>query len=143
MRHMGFPVTDIDKSLRFYMDDLGFEFVCTGHITSEQAKKLLNKDFEFSYYKLSYPIANILELYYISSEHIRKSSENLHSASSLIHIALTVNNIQSYWDKFKGLGCCVSNELMTIDNHKLFFVKDPDGYIVELVEKVGFSEHTR
>lgn len=51
------------------------------------------------------------------------------------HFSVEVDNVTSWFKKFKKAKCAFATDLRTFDNGKrYFFVKDPDGIMIEFME---------
>jgi len=128
IRHIGIVVNDLDIAVKFYLK-LGFKICSLGNLTSKICKKLYgNKGIKgITYIKLKIPSKNcMLELYCLSK------NSNDYNKYSLTHISFTVENINVIWKLLKHYR--ISKEIVLIDNHKLFFARDPDRNLLELVQ---------
>jgi lactoylglutathione lyase len=122
--HTMVRVGDLDKSIKFYADVLGM--------------KLLSKDDyptgKFSLAFLGYDdeaVSSVIELTY------NWGVENYDIGNAYGHIALEVDDVYEATAKIKELGGTVTREAgpMKGGTTVIAFVKDPDGYPIELVEK--------
>lgn len=137
IRHFGICVKDIDRALNFYMDVLGFVLVNRGVLNKEKTKNLIGIDSELSYYKLKLeknPI--LLELYYIRDEKVKQLCTEASFNINLNHMAITVFKIEEWWEKYKDSGRIISKGLLEDNGHKLFFMKDTEDNLIEIVEKI-------
>jgi len=132
IRHSGIVVSDINKSLFFYINILGFRIYNKGTLRKTQAKSLLGLNQCLYYYKLLLG-SNLIELYYFKK--FNRNNKTVFKRQSLNHIAFTVENIQKCWDKINFYKLkIVSNKILTINHHKLFFARDYDDNLIEFVE---------
>ncbi len=123
--HTMIRVLDLDKSIAFYQQALGFEVT---------ARK------EFSDFTLVYlgssesPVELELTL-----NHGR--TEPYTHGSGYGHIAVAVTDVDAEYTRFNALGFAPrdvvefkqGDELLA----KFFFVKDPDGYEIEVLQQMG------
>jgi lactoylglutathione lyase len=137
IRHTGIVVSDIDKSIHFYGDLLGFKvckdmiesgdyidnFSCLAGVKVRTVKMSLgNKDMiELLYYK-SHPE---------SPDYFRKITQ-----IGCSHVALTVDDLDDTYERLSEAGVCFNSPpQFSPDGYaKVTFCKDPDGSLVELEE---------
>lgn len=120
--HTMIRVKDIDKSLKFYTELLGLEL----------AKKLRLEDSTL-YFLSDKEGYTQIELTY-NNEGPEKGYE---IGTGLGHLAFEVDSMDEFTKKLHALGYEYLYEPFNLPDHKLkiAFVKDPDGYEVELIEK--------
>lgn len=139
LSHLGIVIQNPDEMIKFWVDTLGFrlesdfyfenEFLDTVQDLGEKVKlriiRILDKnDFlvEFLVY-LSHPAP--------------VQSDNMLCNCGIRHVAFTVENVDAYYEKVILGGY----EVLSAPQHskdlrsKLFFMKDPEDNLVELVEK--------
>ena len=138
IRHTGIVVKDIDKSIDFYTNLLGFE------ITKDQVEKgeyidifLGIKDVEVRTVKMSLQNGDMLELLNFHS-HPKYNEAAYITRIGCSHFALTVENLDSLFDKLKSEGIHLINPPTKSPDGKakVVFCKDPDGTWIELVEEL-------
>ena len=128
IRHTGLCVNCLVKSIKFY-ERLGFKVINKGWVSSDDALKLHGlPNGSISWVKLATETMQILELF--KSDNNAVYAPGIHGS----HIALSVFNIQESWAFFFDKGLCISQGIVTDNEHKLFFAKDPDGHVIEVVE---------
>ena len=149
MRHAGRAVSDLSEAMKFYSKILGLEVVSKGKLDRYDTLKLLGvEDCDLTYVKLGAKDKNcLLELYYFENENFRslyfnRDSEGEESDEYITvgfeHVSFTVDNIMDIHRKLVENGYMVMSS-PSIDEtctHKLFFVRDNDGNLVELVEVI-------
>ncbi|MFV0499683.1 MAG: VOC family protein [Bacilli bacterium] len=120
MLHTCIRVVDLEKSIKFYKDTLGLE------ITRE--KDHLNEGFKLVY--LSDSLKSFeLELTY------NVGAESYVIGNGYSHLALGVDDLEENHQHFKDMGHEVSAiKGLTKESSKFFFIKDPDGYLIEIIK---------
>ncbi len=115
--HLNIKVKNIEESLNFYTNTLGFKVV--GHFKS------------------------VNELYFVSDGFITyELVQNADgSDSSYTHVAYTSTDIEADFEYFKKLGMTVKDEISHSPNifengAKLFFIKGPGGESIEFMQRL-------
>ncbi|CUN76204.1 VOC family protein [Mitsuokella jalaludinii] len=112
--HNNFNVLDLERSLKFYEEALGFK----------SARKLEGPGFTLAYLSDGGQTQHELELTWI---HGRKEPYNL--GENEFHLAVRTDDFEAAHEKHKAMGCiCFENEEMGI-----YFISDPDGYWIEIL----------
>lgn len=115
--HNNINVLDLEKSVAFYKEALGFEELRRYHAPDGSFTLVYLKD-EISAYAL--------ELTYLRD---RKEPYNL--GDNEIHMAVTTDEFDKAYEHHKNMGCiCYENKEMG-----LYFIADPDGYWTEILPK--------
>lgn len=119
--HTMIRVKDIEKSLKFYTELLNF--------TVAEKRRL-----------------DDCMLYFLSDEsgtcQIELTAndvvEDYNGGNGFGHFAFQVNSLDKFSEKLKNFGCEYLYEPFDLTGHgsKIAFIKDPDGYEIELIEKV-------
>lgn len=156
IRHSAFVTSNVKKMLKLYCDILGFKVVARGKISEEVATMFFShcvlesgKSFYrnaegFEYYKLAHcDNANcLLEFYY------SKKGDYLRGKVGFNHLAITVDDVTELWIKFdvleeNGLNETKNELIGSIskiyqpnDKVRLFFFRDFDGNLIEVVEEL-------
>jgi len=115
MYHVSIAVLDLEKSINFYKEALGFSEI--RRIEGEDGSFILSfMGSEFS--------QGQIELTWYQD---RKEPFNLGENES--HIGIRVDDFDAAYEKHKEMGCiCFENASLGI-----YFIADPDGYWVEIV----------
>ena len=115
MYHSCIAVFDLEKSIKFYEDALGFE----------EVRRISTDDGSFEIVFMSNKgDTTMLELTWY-----RDRREPYDLGDNEIHIGLRVDDFQSALAHHKDMDCvCFENKNMGI-----YFIADPDGYWVEIV----------
>lgn len=126
LRHVGIVVTNEKVAIEFY-NKLGFKFESSGYLSKFQTRIFLDTKTKngLKWIKLAVD-KNILELYIMDKDDI---SSSLYG--ELFHISLTTDNIEEDYKKFEYFAI---SDIQISDKHKLFFMRDPFGNLIEMVE---------
>lgn len=141
IRHIGVVITDVEQSLQFYRDALGFEILKQVDESGTCIDNFLNiQNTNVTTIKMIDPNNNILELLYFNS-HPELSDTNKSRRLSEIgcsHFALTVNDLDSLHSRLKEQGIEFNYPPQVSDdgNVKVAFCRDPDGTYIEMVEEL-------
>ncbi|MHB1315117.1 MAG: VOC family protein [Christensenellales bacterium] len=115
IRHMCITVFDLEKSLKFYEEVLGLQ----------EMKRLVFPDEEKTCVFLTDSMsANLIELMWMKD---RKEPYDL--GDNLGHIGIRVDDIEAARAQHEKMGIVT----MEIDFLGVYFIKDPDGYILEII----------
>ena len=135
-RHTGIIVNDIQKSLYFYRDILGFNVIQDYTDNSDYINKIVGlKNANIHMVKLEAPDRTIIEIVkYIN--HPTGNSENQFYNVGTCHIAFQINDAEKVWEKLNNHDVpVISKPILSSENiAKVFFCIDPDGVRIELVE---------
>jgi catechol 2,3-dioxygenase-like lactoylglutathione lyase family enzyme len=138
LRHTGITVTDIDESIEFYRDILGFEII---RIMDESGEHIDNfsalSNVEVTTVKMRDKSGGMLELLKYKS-HQRQAEIDDITRIGCSHIALTINNLDLLLDKLDKKGYIINckPQFSPDGNVKLTFCRGPDGVLLELVEEL-------
>ena len=114
--HNNFTVLDLDRSLNFYEKALGLtEFA-----------RLETSSYIFVYLGDVYRSDHVLELQVIKN---RKTPYS--TGDNLSHLAFLVDDFEAAYEKHKKMNCIFREHKVA----GLYWIKDPDGYIIEIVPK--------
>ncbi len=121
--HTMLRVGDLDKSIKFYTEVMGMQLLRTSE----------NKEYEYTLAFLGYGDESqgaVIELTY----NWGKTEYDLGNAYG--HIAIGVDDIYATCDAIKAVGGNVTREPGPVKGGSthIAFVKDPDGYMVELIQ---------
>lgn len=137
LRHVGITVMDIERSLTFYRDILGFEVFVDQIESGDYIDKFSGLyDVEVRVVKLYDPKNNIIELLeYFSHPSLQGNADITFLGCS--HFALTLESVWGFYDAFQDtveFNACPQKS----PDGKVWvtFCKDPDGTLIELVEPI-------
>lgn len=112
--HNNINVLDLEKSVSFYKEALGFE----------ETRRYNSPDGSFTLVFMKGEGSHTLELTYLKD---RKEPYNL--GDNEIHMAVTTDDFDKAYEHHKNMGCiCYENKGMG-----LYFIADPDGYWTEIL----------
>ena len=141
--HVGITVSDLDRALGFYRDLLGLSVVADNTISEPAVAELLGLDsVELRIVDLDSGDGRILELLqYLQPVGRRLDYESSDAATE--HIAFTVDDLAAVRARLAEAGVkMVSRKALTIDDPGgsfdgaiCLYVRDPDGAILELVQR--------
>ena len=139
-RHTGIVVQNMEKNLRFWRDVMGLnvvadfweqgEFIDTvQHLTGENLHMI----------KLAAPDGTLIELLKDEAHPTPSPDRNQLCDRGIRHLAFTVADVQDAWDTLVREDCEVlSNPVSSPDGKAhLFFARDPEGNLLEIVEVVA------
>jgi lactoylglutathione lyase len=120
--YTGIRVKDLEESIRFYREALGFHIVLKGRMVAHEG----------TYVHMRTPTGKqILELNYYPKT--SKFYEDYVNGSELDHIGLYVSNVREQYKRLIELGCQPAVEPFNQGSWVLAFVKDPNGIWLELI----------
>jgi lactoylglutathione lyase len=120
--YTGIRVKDLEKSIRFYREALGFQTVMKGKM----------KVHEGTYVHMRTPTGKqILELNYYPKT--SKFYEEYMNGSELDHLGLYARDVKGQYERLIKLGCEPAVEPFNQGSWVLAFVKDPNGIWLELI----------
>jgi lactoylglutathione lyase len=120
--YTGIRVKDLEESIRFYREALGFRVVLRGKMTAHEG----------TYVHMRTPTGKqILELNYYPKT--SKFYEEYVNGSELDHIGLYASDVRGQYERLLTLGCEPAVEPFAQGSWVLAFVKDPNGIWLELI----------
>tara|TARA_R110002167_G_scaffold66194_1_gene187501 strand:- start:203 stop:637 length:435 start_codon:yes stop_codon:yes gene_type:complete len=141
IRHIGVVITDIEQSLQFYKDVLGFKILKKADESGTCIDNFLNiQNTNVTTVKMIDPNNNILELLYFNSHPELSDTNKLRRLTEIgcSHFALTVNDLDTLYSTLKEQGIEFNHPPQVSDdgNVKVAFCRDPDGTFIEMVEEL-------
>ena len=138
LTHVGVCVSDIERSLRFYRDVLGFVFVSELQVAGEPAATLLQlTPLDLRAVYLERDGFRIELLHYAAPGHQGNGQPRAMNALGLTHLSFRVDNLAETRAALARAGVAVL-ENTHIDlpafEAAAIFVTDPDGTLIELVQ---------
>jgi catechol 2,3-dioxygenase-like lactoylglutathione lyase family enzyme len=141
--HTGITVSNLDRSLAFWRDVLGFEISHRTHQTGELASEITGvPGAELSLAVVKAPGHKIELLEY----HAPKSRKQTHDRQPCdvgsAHIALIVDDLDAALDKISASGWRADGSAQTLATgpnagKRVVYVRDPDGNTIELMQPPG------
>lgn len=139
-RHVGLVITDLEKSLAFWCDVMGFKVSRQMEEFGPHIDAMMGlKDVRVKTAKLMAPDGNMLELLCFSSHPDEGSWKGTPFSTGLTHIAFTVKNLDETCKSLKKNGVTFPAEpQITPDGSvKVIYATGPEGVLLELVEMIG------
>ena len=136
--HLGICVSDLERSLAFYRDALGFEMESELAVDGEPSETLLRlSPVKLRAVYLVRDGVRIELLHYASPGHAGNGSPRAMNQLGLTHLSFRVDDLSATAARLEAHGARVLPETR-IDNPQLrakaLFATDPDGTLIELVE---------
>lgn len=140
IRHVGLVVSDLEKSLKFWCDTMGF-------VLSRQMEEFgphldammgLN-NVRVTTAKLAAPDGNLLELLYFHSHPDKRHWEGSPYSTGFTHIALTVQNLDETCRLLQNSGVTFPSKPQKSPDGvaKVIYATGPEGVLLELVEIIS------
>jgi len=138
LRHIGIVTENLEKSLKFYRDILGFKIKIENFEDRNFIDHLLNlKESSLKTVKLVDEKGGVIELLYYDNPPSKKIKREVNDLG-LSHFALTVENLDDIYGRLKNNNIeFISAPTLSSDNKiKVCFCYDPNGIAIELVEQI-------
>lgn len=123
--HTCYRILDPERSKEFYVDKLGMKLVGEMHF-----------DTATNYF---FAIEESAKEPMLELTHNHEQSEPYQLGDGYSHIALTVDDLESYVGDLKqrGVEVPLDPKTMTVEGHdyRIAFIADPDGYRIEVIER--------
>lgn len=144
MTHVGICVTDVERSIRFYRDLLGFTYRSELRVQGEPSDTLLRlRSVDLHAVYLERDGTRIELLYYASPTAVGSAAPRAMNARGLTHLSLRVDSLAETLATLRAAGVQVLDETH-IDipdfGAAAIFITDPDGTLIELVQSPGDLE---
>ena len=144
MTHLGLCVADLEKSIRFYRDLLGFRFRSEFEVQGEPSDTLLRlRDVELKAVYLERDGTRIELLSYASPPVTGTAEPRPMNARGLTHLSLRVDDLATTVRTLRTAGVRVLDDSfidIPMVEAAAVFVCDPDGTLIELVQAPGDPE---
>jgi len=138
--HTGITVSNLERSLEFWRDVLGFEFSHRAHQTGEMAEQIIGvKGAELKLAVLKTPGGHKIELLEYLAPADRKCANPRPCDVGHVHVALTVDNLETVLEKIAASGWKAAGKPQTLERgpnagKRVVYVRDPDGTTIELMQ---------
>tara|TARA_Y100000034_G_scaffold65962_1_gene79637 strand:- start:217 stop:645 length:429 start_codon:yes stop_codon:yes gene_type:complete len=139
IRHTGIVVSDMERSLKFYRDLLGFEVKKDMIESGDYINNFSDlNDVVVRTVKMSLENGDMVELLYYDSHLEEPDMTRKITQIGCSHIALTVDNLDETYETLKENDVKFNSPPQYSPDGfaKVTFCKDPDGSLVELVEEL-------
>ena len=137
--HTGFTVANIERSLVFWQDVLGFKLSHRAHHTGDLASEVTGvPGAEISIAVLKSPGHRIELLEYYAPPD-RKRADLRPCDVGSVHVALTVDNLDAVLSTIAGSGWKAAGKPQTLKSgpnagKRVIYVRDPDGTTIEFMQ---------
>ena len=138
--HTGITVSNLERSLAFWCDVLGFELSHTAHQTGELAEEITGvAGAEIKLAVLKTPDGHKVELLEYLAPPDRKHSDVRPCDVGHVHVALLVDDLDTILEKIAGSGWKAAGKpqiLKTGPNagKRVVYVRDKDGTTIEFMQ---------
>ena len=138
--HTGITVSNLEHSLPFWRDILGFEFSHSAHQTGEMAKEITGVEgAEIKLAVLKAPGGHKIELLEYLAPADRKRANLRPCDVGSMHIALLVDDLEAILDKIAASGWTAAGKPQLLKRgpnagKRVVYVRDPDGTTIEVMQ---------
>jgi catechol 2,3-dioxygenase-like lactoylglutathione lyase family enzyme len=138
--HTGITVSNLERSLAFWRDVLGFEFSHAAHQKGELAREITGVEgAEINLAVLKTPGGHKIELLEYLAPLDRKRANLRPCDVGSIHVALLVEDLNAALDRIAGAGWKTVGQPQILTKgpnagKRVVYVRDPDGTTVELMQ---------
>ena len=139
--HTGITVSNLERSLEFWQNVLGFEFSHRAHQTGEMASEITGvAGAEIKLAVVKAPGGHKIELLEYLAPPDRKQHVDLRPCDvGSVHIALTVDNLDAVLQKIAASGWKAAGKPQTLTagpnaGKRVVYVRDPDGTTIEFMQ---------
>ncbi|MEO0094969.1 MAG: VOC family protein [candidate division WOR-3 bacterium] len=126
--HIGILSNNAERLIKFYKTNLGFRLISAENLSSNIVKKLFKVNTTCCFYRLKFEDL-LLEIFQPHKK-IKKLYSN--KCNGIHHFGLRVQNRELFIKHLRGKKV----KIITIkrNERKIYFIKDPDGNIIEIRE---------
>ena len=138
--HTGITVSNLERSLAFWRDILGFELSHTAHQTGEMAKEITGvAGAELKLAVLRAPGGHKIELLEYLAPPDRKRLALKPCDVGSVHVALLVDDLDAALESIAASGWKAAGKPQTLKTgpnagKRVVYVRDPDGTTIELMQ---------
>ena len=138
--HTGITVSNLEQSLAFWQNVLGFEFSHRAHQTAELASEITGvAGAEISIAVVKAPGGHKIELLEYLAPPDRKHVDLRPCDVGSVHVALTVDNLDAVLSTIAASGWKAAGKPQTLQSgpnagKRVVYVRDPDGTTIEFME---------
>lgn len=139
--HTGITVSNLERSLAFWRDVLGFEYSHTTHQKGKMAEEITGvADAEINLAVVKAPGGHKIELLEYLAPADRKKRTDLRPCDvGHVHVALTVDDLEAVLNTIAASDCKGAGEPQTLTSgpnagKRVVYVRDPDGTTIEFME---------
>jgi catechol 2,3-dioxygenase-like lactoylglutathione lyase family enzyme len=138
--HTGITVENLERSLAFWRDVLGFELSHTAHQTGELAKEITGvAGAEIKLAVLKTPGGHKIELLEYLAPQDRKHADVRPCDVGHVHVALLVDNLDAILERIAASSWKATGKPQTLKTgpnagKRVVYVRDPDGTTIEFMQ---------
>jgi glyoxylase I family protein len=139
--HTGITVSNLERSLAFWRDVLGFEFSHSTHQKGKMAEQITGvKGAELKLAVVKLPTGHKIELLEYLAPADRKRDNDLRPCDvGHVHVALAVENLGALLQQIAASGWKAAGKPQSLTSGPnagkcVIYVRDPDGTTIELME---------
>ena len=138
--HTGITVSNLERSLAFWRDVLGFEFSHAAHQTGELAAEITGVEgAEIKLAVLKAPGGHKIELLEYLAPMDRKREDLRPCDVGSVHVALLVNDLDHVLERIAASGWKAAGKAQTLikgpnTGKRVVYVRDPDGTTIEFMQ---------
>src|SRR5437870_3565822 len=139
--HTGITVSNLERSLDFWQNVLGFEFSHRAHQTGERVEQITGvKGAELKLAVVKTPSGHKIELLEYLAPADREQHVGLRPCDvGHVHVALTVENLEPLLQKIAASGWKAAGKPQPLTKgpnagKRVVYVRDPDGTTIEFME---------
>jgi glyoxylase I family protein len=138
--HTGITVSNLERSLAFWRDVLGFELSHTAHQKGELAKEITgieSADIKLAVLKM--PGGHKVELLEYLAPADRKRAILRPCDGGFVHVALLVDDLEAVLERIAASGWNAAGKPQTLTKgpnagKRVVYVRDPDGTTIEFMQ---------
>ncbi len=141
--HTGITVSNLERSLEFWQNVLGFEFSHRAHQTSEMASEITGvAGAEIKLAVVKAPGGHKIELLEYLAPPDRKHVNFRPCDVGSVHVAFTVDKLDAILEKIAASGWKAAGKPQTLKTgpnagKRVVYVRDPDGTTIEFMQQTS------
>jgi len=139
--HTGITVSNLERSLHFWQNVLGFEFSHRAHQSGQMAEEITGvKGAELKLAVVKAPDGHKIELLEYLAPPDRKQHVDVRPCDvGSVHVALIVDNLDAVLEKIVASGWRAAGKPQTLKTgpnagKRVVYVRDPDGTTIEFMQ---------
>lgn len=134
--HVGLTVSDFNKAVKFYWEVFGCPLVGVADTPPERVRSFFGVEAAPGTCKIGWirvPGGGVLEIFHFEPK--QPAVKIPWNRVGLTHFSMNVRNLQKWHDYLQSKGVeIVSKPERSPRGHSFFFVRDPDGNLIELMD---------
>ncbi|MBU0686640.1 MAG: VOC family protein [Candidatus Margulisbacteria bacterium] len=126
LQHIGLTTSNLKLSEKFYVENFGFKTIVEKEISARLMQEIFGYNSPAQLIFLKAEKGQEIELF-----HFPELKEAIPQIGKISHFTLAVDDHVKYFEKLKNSGC-ETIAAKKEDGGMVYFVKDPDGNLIEL-----------